>query len=456
MRSAWIALFVISCALAAFSQSAPAGPQLSSADVQKLLDRISSLEQRVSELEAKQAASAAPAEQNATPAAAPVEQAQAAPVQQQQPPSIPVPPNSPATIENKTAKAPPTAETDVMAGMHTIYQPGEGEPYPNLKIRGFADIDFGANSSDRVNSGFTLGQFVLHFASALSPKISYFAEVSLTPTAGVYNVDLERTIIRYDVNDAAKISFGRYHTPINYWNTAFHHGAWLQTTIARPDMIVFGGRFIPVHFVGAQSEGFIPSGSLGLGYNLGIGNGRSTNIARPGDPGDVNNNRAWLANVFLRPPALKHFQIGGSVYNDEITMPTVDVGPQGQNFREWISSAHLVWTGETPEFYAEFANVHHRSIFTGQTFDSQGGYVQFAYRLPFNQRKWKPYYRYDYLQVPFDEPTLLDFTNVRKSTLGVRYDISDFAAFKAEYRNGRGNPLPQRTNAVAVQTAFTF
>jgi hypothetical protein len=349
--------------------------------------------------------------------------------------------------------APGPTQPEEMEGMHTVLARA-GEEYPNLKIRGFADVDFGANNIRGVNSGFQLGQFVLHFASALSPKVSYFAEVSLTATPGVYNVDLERTIIRYDWNDLAKFSFGRYHTPVNYWNTAFHHGAWLQTTIARPDMIVFGSRFIPVHFIGAQSEGSLPSGPLGAGYNLGIGNGRSLNIARAGDSGDVNNNRAWLGNFYLRPPALRHFQIGGSVYHDEITVPNMSTNPE--NFREWIASGHLIWTGETPEFYAEFANVHHRSELTGRTFDNQGGYVQVAYRLPFDAKKWKPYYRYDYLEVPANEPTLPDFVNVRKSTFGMRYDISDFAAFKAEYRNGRGNPLPQRSNALALQTAFTF
>ena len=45
-----------------------------------------------------------------------------------------------------------------------------------------------------------------------------------------FNIELERLIIRYDLNDYFKVSFGRYHTPINYWNTAYHHGAWLQTS----------------------------------------------------------------------------------------------------------------------------------------------------------------------------------------------------------------------------------
>jgi hypothetical protein len=436
MRRILLAFSIALFAVGAWAQSADAPQQLSSADVQALLSRIDKLEKRVAELEAKQSAS---------PAAAP-----AAPTQ-------PTPESEPgAAVAQEQAKPPaPAIQPEEMAGMHTVLARA-GEEYPNLKIRGFADVDFGANSAPGVNSGFQLGQFVLHFASALSPKVSYFAEVSLTATPGVYNVDLERTIIRYDWNDLAKISFGRYHTPVNYWNTSFHHGAWLQTTISRPDMIVFGSRFIPVHFIGAQSEGSIPSGPLGAGYNLGIGNGRSSNVARGGDSGDVNNNRAWLGNFYLRPPALRHFQIGGSVYRDEISLPTGTVLPDGQTFREWIASGHLIWTGETPEFYAEFANVHHRSNLTGRSFDNQGGYVQIAYRLPFGAKKWKPYYRYDYLQVPAGEPVLPDFVNVRKSTLGIRYDISDFAAFKAEYRNGRGNPLPQRSNALALQTAFTF
>jgi len=431
MRSTLIVFCTALLSTLTFATNAP--QQVSTSDLQLLLDRIDKLEKRVAELEAKQTGSP-------PSALAPSPQTQ---------PQVPAP--APAT-EAKETKPAQATEAEEMAGMHTVLS--RGDEYPNLKIRGFADVDFSANDHSGINSGFQLGQFVLHFASALSPKISYFAEVSLTATPGVYNVDLERTIIRYDWNDMAKLSFGRYHTPINYWNTAFHHGAWLQTTIARPDMVAFGGRFIPVHFVGAQSEGSVPSGTLGMGYNLGIGNGRSTNIARGGDFGDVNNHRAWLGNFYLRPPALKHLQIGGSVYNDEITLSTAT--PDGEAFREWITSGHLIWTGETPEFFAEFANVHHRSLTTNRTFDNQGGYVQFAYRLPFDARKWKPYYRYDYLQVPANEPTLPGFTNVRKSTLGIRYDISDFAAFKAEYRNGRGNPLPESSNAVAVQTAFTF
>src|SRR5262249_19226226 len=118
--------------------------------------------------------------------------------------------------------------------------PAHEEHYPSLRIRGFGDLDFSATDSRTQHSGFNLGQFTLHLASPLSKKITYFGEIAFTAQTAGYNVELERSLIRYDYNDLFKISFGKYHTPVNYWNTAYHHGLWLQTTISRPDMIQFG------------------------------------------------------------------------------------------------------------------------------------------------------------------------------------------------------------------------
>src|SRR6266852_1561407 len=68
-------------------------------------------------------------------------------------------------------------------------------------------------------------------ARAESPAEEHasMGEVSFTAQPTGYDLSVERTIIRYDYNDYFKLSFGKYHTPIGYWNAAFHHGAWLQT-----------------------------------------------------------------------------------------------------------------------------------------------------------------------------------------------------------------------------------
>jgi hypothetical protein len=389
-----------------------------------LLDRIEKLEKRVVELEAR----LGPTE--AAPSTAPVVSPAQNPTVVEQAPGM------------EHAHAPYSAE------QQATIQEAETH-YPNLAIRGFADVDFSSTDQKGTFSGFNLGQFDLHLASSLSKKITYFGEVTFNAQPTGYTLEVERSIIRYDYDDYFKLSFGRYHTPISYWNTAFHHGAWLQTTIARPEMVKIGGIFIPVHFVGLLTEGNIPSGGLHVAYEVGLGNGRGSIFSRAGDAGDVNNNRAWLANVFARPARLYGFQVGGSFYKDEITQLN------GANIREWIASTHVVWTKETPEFLAEFANSHHQDLLTGQTFNTPAFYVQIAYRLPWLERTLKPYFRYDYIQPPPGEPILSD-TRYQGSTLGLRYDISNFAAFKSEYRNFQRLASEPRVNGAFFQTSFTF
>ena len=382
-----------------------------------------------------------------------------------------------STVPAAPAQAPPLSPTEAMHLAHDqapvpITQSEATQPvYPSLKISGFGDVDFSATNFHGTSSGFgaqTLvlphsgfeeGQFTLHLSSALSPKVTVFGELTLTarndagtgtPPAAGFNAEVERVIIRYDLNDYFKLSFGRYHTPINYWNTAFHHGQWLQTSISRPEMTQFGGSFIPVHFVGTLVEGEVPASGLNLNYNFGLGNGRAAVISRPGDFGDVNNNRAWLANAFIKPDKLYGLQVGGSVYHDELN-PVV--APAA---REWIQSAHLVWHKETPEFIAEFANVTHNPIQGGVSSNSQAFYAQTAYRLPFGQKLWKPYFRFEQIHVPKSDAIFRSVVPTFSGmTFGLRYDISSFAAFKWEYRHYDRRDLPS-INGAFIQTSFTF
>src|SRR2546426_5795517 len=350
MCTRWLALLVFSLGSSALLAQPTPPPPNQEQTMQILLDRIQQLEKRVSELEdhkRKQSAAQTGTSDSQTVAESKPMQANAAPAH--------------ALHSEHPANTTEIREMQVH--------------YPSLQIRGFGDIDFSATDQKGSVSGFDLGQFVLHLASPLSEKVSYFGEVSFTAQPSGYDLQVERTIIRYDYNDYFKMSFGKYHTPIGYWNTAFHHGAWLQTTISRPEMVKIGGTFTPIHFVGLQAEGNIPSGGLGLGYNLGLGNGRSSNFSKAGDSGDSNNNRAWVANLFARPARFYGLQFGGSYYRDKLT-------PQsGVNFDEWIASAHLVWTTQHPELPAAYANVYHRDLQTSQTFNTTAYYVQLAYRL---------------------------------------------------------------------------
>ena len=154
--------------------------------MKELLRRIDRLEKRVNELEANEhnpiAIRAASAAQQPAP-----------PVQSQQP---------------DTASALSAHEHIPSSELQQVET-----HYPSLQIRGFGDVDFSATDQKGSNSGFNLGQFVLHLASPLSGKVSYFGEVSFTAQPTTYDLSVERSIIRYDYNDYFKMSFGKYHTP---------------------------------------------------------------------------------------------------------------------------------------------------------------------------------------------------------------------------------------------------
>src|SRR5437867_2011201 len=108
-----------------------------------------------------------------------------------------------------------------------LQEPGPvGNEYPSLHLSGFADVDFSAQRRSEGARGFSEGQFVLHLASALSPRVNVFGELSFTPRADAgsgtpattgFNAEVERVIIRFDQSDLLKMSFGRYYTPVNWW-----------------------------------------------------------------------------------------------------------------------------------------------------------------------------------------------------------------------------------------------
>lgn len=326
------------------------------------------------------------------------------------------------------------------------------EDYPLLRIGGFSDVIFYANdsSSGVSNSGFKEGQLVLHYTSVLSPRMNFFGEVTMTPASDRFKIEVERTMLKFNWSDRLKLSLGRYHTPITWWNTAFHHGLWLQTTIRRPEMTQFGSKFIPVHFVGALAQGSVSSGGLNFFYEAGLGNGRADIISRSGDAGDANNHRAWVAHVFVRPDQYYPLRVGGAVYRDKVS-PSV-----GSDFTETIASAYVLWTKETPEFLSEVVFVNHKDRATRNSFESKAYYIQVAYRLPWLEYRIKPYARFEEMDISDTDPVFVSVVpDLRRYTAGVRTELSSLAAVKAEYRRERSGQSSY-VNSFYSQVSFAF
>ena len=82
--------------------------------------------------------------------------------------------------------------------------------------------------------------------------------------------------------------------------------------------------------------------------------------------------------------------------------------------------------------------------------------MQGAYRLGFNDRKWKAYYRFEHIGIPATDTPFATVPLFDGSTLGVRYDASAFAALKFEYRSWTRGPTSTRDHGGYFQLCFTF
>jgi hypothetical protein len=321
-----------------------------------------------------------------------------------------------------------------------------------LDVRGFADFNYAETQRPGVK-GFRDGQVAGHLIAGLTEKFTFFTEMSLTGRNDGAALEAERAFIRYDQADWLKISVGRFHTPTSYWNTAYHHGQWLQTSAGRPEMVNGQRYLLPMHFVGAMVEGTRPVGPLELGYAVGLGNGRSSNIVRSGDGGDVNGSRATVAATTLRFPRVTGIQAGASVYRDRITPAggTVDVN-------ERVLTAYVTRVTDASEIMFEWARIGHDSRLdpAAAPARTRAFYAQVARQLPGKASLLKPYARFERVRVPATDAVFAPLKiNYEGVIGGLRYDVAPMAALKLEYRGERIEGS-RRMGTVAAQLSFTF
>lgn len=322
--------------------------------------------------------------------------------------------------------------------------------HQTFNFMGFGDISY--VSRDNGNpGGFVIGQAVAHVTASIDDSLRVFGEFSMTAKDAEYKTSVERLIVRYDFSDTFKVSAGRYHTPIGYWNSAYHHGAWLQTTVSRPEMAKFGSTIMPIHFVGALLEGTVPRNKLGLFYKAGFGNGRHENIAQAGDAGDINGDNAWMVELGLQPTRIFGLKTGIGFYSDRVTpadRPEVN---------EQIFSSFLVWDKQSPEIILEYLHSEHDQVIDSNVNGNiDAWYAQFAYRLKNKLKDFKPYARVERTRVEDSDPLLGDQgLDYDAAILGIRWDFSSYAALKGEFRNEEfdGNG---RENNFRLQVSFAL
>lgn len=112
------------------------------------------------------------------------------------------------------------------------------------------------------------------FFTASHERMRFLAEFNLVRGDSM----LERLQAGWLVTPSTTLWLGRYHNPLSYWNTEFHHGNYLTTSISRPSIVSFeehGGGVLPMHVSGLLLEEATDfpinySLSLGVGPTLGM------------------------------------------------------------------------------------------------------------------------------------------------------------------------------------------
>lgn len=316
-----------------------------------------------------------------------------------------------------------------------------------VNLFGFGDFNYVEDEGD--DGGFVIGQLVGHLSAGLGERFNLFSEISATARDDEYNLEVERLFVRYEHSDLLKASVGRFHTPLGYWNTAYHHGTWLHTSVRRPDVIKFGSRVIPVHFVGLMAEGRLHFEDWGFKYQAGFGNGRHENIARAGDAGDVNSERAWLLAASAQSYAL-HVKFGVSVYSDKVSPDFLT-----EDVDEIITSAYFVFDSERIEAILEYHHLDHELDNGPGNDTSRGYYAQVGYRVPTTARL-TPYARVEQVDIGNEDPLLgglgIDYD---ATVIGVRYDVASTVALKGEYRREEFADNGKQDNNFQIQLSFT-
>jgi hypothetical protein len=394
--------------------------------LEQSLQRIDELSRRVRQLEdAKAPAAPAPAAANPAPAAAPAVAA--------------APPADPR-VDQLT--------TEVKQLSQSL---GRLDNNTGVPLHGFIDVGarfFSRTDPNSLNStnGFSEKAIDFYLNPTLGPRIRSLMEIAIETSESSQSVgiDMERLQVGYVLNDALTVWVGRFHTPYGYWNTAFHHGPQIQTSIQRPKFLAFEDTYglMPAHTVGLWASGRAGLGDGHVTYDLTVGNSPRilTDNGQPGT-GQVDMNLLGSNNHDMSTLANIGYEFGGSLDGLKLGIDamrwrtTDDVAPSPDTTNVRFVGAYGAYTENNWEVLAEYYHFNNANVTgTGGGHQSWASYAQVGH--VFGQ--FTPYGRW--------EAALLDqadnyFGNLsapigssyRRYAGGVRYDLTSSTALKFEY-----------------------
>lgn len=298
-----------------------------------------------------------------------------------------------------------------------------------------------ANSRSSNDHGARLDLFGLFSKGALSLTAEYYLYK--------HHHELERFKISYQINAQNTLSLGRVHNNVGYWVTEFHHGAYIQDTINRPNVTAFEhGGIMPVHITGLgwqfQNENFLSE--LLVGYNPTL----EHHGLEPVDLVDLSlsENEPVLSWRFTHTPNDNIDNInnktGGFVSYGKVHSDIDELSSYKQTivggFNNWQRGS---WRSISAVYYTHLD-------FSDYSSDSSGsyhGYTQLAYTYAEKITASVRFERATYSSRKLDAlfPKLID----RKTVFALRWDFTGSQALKLELSDS--HKPNQQTKAAIIQ-----
>ena len=323
----------------------------------------------------------------------------------------------------------------------SVHQISEGlgrrDPEAGLPLHGFADVGAGWSSSQDPNRlrGFNAGSLDIYLTPQLGNVKALFELVIEHLPNGETEFEAERLQIGYTASDSLTLWGGRFHNPIGLWNTLYHHGANLQTSIARPRFIDFEdkGGIIPTHSAGVWGSGRVPTDAGRITYDLYVGNGptirnRSLDINTFTDD---NSNKLIGFNAGFRPSgALGGWTFGVHGFGTDVdARSTTNAILSTTSVR--LGGAYAEYDNDGWNVISEYYYQRNRDAATSMSTSNNMWFVQGSRSFG----AFVPYARYERASLdPSDVyfRSLLYGRSYQRAVVGLRYDLSPRAAIKTE------------------------
>ena len=382
------------------------------------------------------------------------------------------------------ANAPPAAtpavqaEAKVAALERRISELGDSQSRRSaedaLPVHGFADVGLVRSGEDNVSfkgrKGAALGMFDLYLTPQFGDRVRSLIELAFEAEAnGETAADLERMQIGYTFGDAATVWLGRFHTPFGYWNTAFHHGAQIQTAIMRPRFLEFEGEggVLPAHTTGVWLDGTWATARGRVGYDVFAGNApqingvsggsalaavhpagfsNAVNSAANAGSGTLNLRQRGSSshrtsagfNAWLEPDAWDGLRLGVHGLRADVID---DAAASANRTLLKMFGGYFAYAAEPWEALGEYYQFRNQDKSGGSgTHASWAAYAQIGYKAG----KWTPFVRAERSKLDQTDNYFgvqEDGRSYRRLAAGLRFDVDPKAALKLEMNSTRKQDL---------------